>query len=446
MKQKIGEYFKFAERGTNLRQETVAGLVTFMTMAYILFVNPSLLSKGGIDFQAAVMATAISAGISTIAMGFFTNRPFALAAGMGYNAFFAFTVAGVMKVPWQTALGCVFWEGVIFYILMLLPFRESLFRGIPVSLKLAAGAGIGIFIAFIGLSEANIIIACPGVKVGLGDFHSPAVLLTIGGIFLTAVLKAKRVRGALLWGILITTLCGMAVASGPGTITRIPQSIKDIVQFPSWQVLSRTFLQMDLIGALKWSLVPVTFTFLFFDIFDTVGSVAGLASRLNILDREGSFPEAVGVMTVDAGATIVGAICGSTTVTTYIESAAGVLEGGRTGFTALIIGICFLLALFFAPFAGLVPAAAVAPALLLVGLFMMEPVLKIDFADVTEGLPAFLTIIMMPLTYNISHGLTAGIISYTVLNLLAGKGRKVSPLMYVLTLLFVIYYAFGRVG
>ncbi|MFH0797102.1 MAG: NCS2 family permease [Candidatus Omnitrophota bacterium] len=439
--------FNLRQRGTNLRTEMVAGLVTFMTMAYILFVNPSLLSQGGINFEAALIATALSAGITTILMGLHTNLPFALAAGMGYNVFFAFTVTSLMKVPWQIALGCVFWDGVLFLLLTLLPFREEIFRGIPMSLKLAASAGIGIFIAFIGLSNADIIVAVPSVKVGLGNLHSPQVLLALAGLIFTGFLLARKIKGAFLWGIIATGLWGM-VFTGPSgaTITPIPGAISDIVKMPSWQTFRQTFFQMDIVGALQWHLLPVIFTFLFFDVFDTVGSVAGLASKLNILDAKGSFPEVTGVLMVDAGGTIIGAACGTTTVTTYIESAAGVAEGGRTGLTAVTVGACFLLALFFAPFAGLLPPAAIAPALILVGLYMVEPVLKIDFTSVTEGLPAFLTIIMMPLTYNIAHGLAFGIVSYTVLNLLAGKKEKISPLMLVLTFFFVLYYAVGRVG
>ncbi len=440
-----GKFFSLEEKGTTPGKEVMAGLVTFMTMAYILFVNPSLLSRSGIPFQAAVLATAISACVTTILMGLVTNLPFALAAGMGYNAFFAFTVTGSMGVAWPAALGCVFWEGIIFLAIMLLPCRRSIFRAIPLSLKLAAGVGIGIFIAFIGLSDASIVVASPGVKVALGNLHSPAVLLSLAGILVTAALLAYRVKGALLWSILLITVAGMFVpGTDSPTVTRVPQSLSDIFQLPSWQVFQQTFLKLDLLGALKWSLLPVIFTFLFFDIFDTVGSVAGLAAKLNLLDEEGTFPLADRVLAVDAFGTVIGALCGTTTVTTYIESAAGVVEGGRSGLTAVVVGLCFALAIFFAPLAGLVPGVAVAPALILVGLFMMEPITRIDFSDIPEGLPAFLTIIMMPLTYNIAHGLAAGLVSYTLINLLAGRWKKVSPLMYVLSVLFLLYYGFAR--
>ncbi|HPP12240.1 MAG TPA: NCS2 family permease, partial [bacterium] len=300
-----GKFFSLEEKGTTPGKEVMAGLVTFMTMAYILFVNPSLLSRSGIPFQAAVLATAISACVTTILMGLVTNLPFALAAGMGYNAFFAFTVTGSMGVAWPAALGCVFWEGIIFLAIMLLPCRRSIFRAIPLSLKLAAGVGIGIFIAFIGLSDASIVVASPGVKVALGNLHSPAVLLSLAGILVTAALLAYRVKGALLWSILLITVAGMFVpGTDSPTVTRVPQSLSDIFQLPSWQVFQQTFLKLDLLGALKWSLLPVIFTFLFFDIFDTVGSVAGLAAKLNLLDEEGTFPLADRVLAVDAFGTV----------------------------------------------------------------------------------------------------------------------------------------------
>ncbi len=439
--------FGLSKSGTNVRTEVIAGIVTFMTMSYIIFVNSNLLSKGGINFEAAIIATILSAAITTIVLGLYANLPFAMAAGMGYNVFFAFTVCGVMKIPWQTALGCVFWDGVIFFIISLLPWRDKIIRGIPMNLKLAASVGIGIFIAFIGLSDANIIIADPGVKVALGNVKSPTVLLALAGLCFTALLVAKRVKGALLWGIIAATIGGMFIAiPGGGTVTKIPHSISDVMKLPSIGIFKQTLFQMDIIGALKWSLIPVIFTFTFFDIFDTLGSISGLASKLNIIDEKGSFPKAGKVLIIDAMGTLVGASCGTTTVTTYIESAAGIAEGGRTGLTSIVVGICFLLGLFFAPFAGLIPSAAIAPALVLVGLFMMEPILKIKFDDITEGLPAFLTIIMMPLTYNIAHGLAFGIVAYTILKLIAGKGKKISPLMYILTVVFIIYYAVGKIG
>ncbi len=309
-------------------------------------------------------------------------------------------------------------------------FRDKIISGIPMSIKLAASVGIGIFIAFIGLTEANIIVADPGVKVALGNIKSPAVLLAIAGLLFTALLVERKVKGALLWGIIATTVAGMFVTSSAGiTVTRMPRVLSDIVKIPSIGVFKQTLFQMDILSAFKWSLLPVIFTFAFMDIFDTVGSISGLAAKLNIIDEKGSFPKADRVLVTDATGTVIGAVCGTTTVTTYIESAAGIAEGGKTGLTAVVVGFCFLLGLFFTPFAGLIPPVATAPALILVGLFMLEPILKIGFKDITEGLPAFLTIIMIPLTYNIAHGLVFGIVSYTVIKLISGRSKEVHPLL-----------------
>ncbi len=442
----LEKVFKLKERGSTVGTEVLAGLVTFMTMSYIIFVNPSLLSQGGVPFEGAVMATVLSAAMACIIMGITSNLPFAIAAGMGYNVFFAFTVCGAMQVPWQTALGAVFWDGIIFVIIAISPWREHILKGIPTNLKLAAAVGIGIFIAFIGLSGSGIIKSDPATFVALGNLKSPAVLLTLGGLIFTALLLAVRVKGALLWGIIATTLVGMLVRSGGATVTPIPHSIIDVVKIPSGTAFTSVFFQLDIIGALKLSILPVIFTFIFFDIFDTLGSVAGLAAKLNILDKKGSFPGAGRVLIVDAFGTLIGSMFGTTTVTTYIESAAGVAEGGKTGLTAVVVGFLFLLGIFIAPFASIIPASATAPALILVGFFMMQPILRIDWGDVTNALPAFLTIVMMPLTYNISHGLAAGIVSYTILKLITGKGKQVSVLMYIFTVLFIIYYAFGYVG
>ncbi|PIP11783.1 MAG: guanine permease [bacterium (Candidatus Stahlbacteria) CG23_combo_of_CG06-09_8_20_14_all_40_9] len=442
----IERIFKLEERGSKISTEILAGFVTFMTMAYIIFVNPMLLSKGGVPFEGAVMATVLSAAITCIVMGLFVNLPFALAAGMGYNAFFAFTVCGTMHVPWQTALGCVFWDGLIFVVIALSPWRENVLKGIPTNLKLAASVGIGMFIAFIGLSSAGIVTKDPATMIALGDIRSPSVLLALGGLLFTSFLLGVRVKGALLWGIIATAFAGMLVRSGGVSITPIPHALTDIMKFPSRNAFVSVFMQLDIIGAMKLSLLPVIFTFIFFDLFDTIGSIAGLAAKLNILDKKGSFPRAGRVLIVDAFGTLIGSFFGTTTVTTYIESAAGVAEGGRTGLTAFVVGILFLLGFFFAPFASIIPASATAPALVLVGVFMMEPILKINWKDITESLPAFLTIIIMPLTNNISHGLAAGIVSYTLLKLITGRAKNVSWLLYIFTVLFIIYYAFAYKG
>ena len=428
--------FSVSRSNSSVPTEVIAGLTTFMTMAYILFVNPNILGVTGMDKQAVLMATAIGAGVATIMMGIYAGLPFALAPGMGLNAYFAFAVCKGMGLPWQVALGAVFIDGVIFLILSILPVREMIVKGIPMNVKLAVSVGIGLFIAFIGLSEAEIVVANPATKVGMGNLLSPGVLLTLFGLFLTGFLMSRKVKGALLWGIIATTLVGLVVPDGKGaTLTKLPDRI---VALPSWDILSRTFGQMDIAGALGWGLFSIVFTFTFVDMFDTVGTFIGLAAKLGIIDKSGSFPGAGKGLVTDAVGTCVGALAGTSTVTTYVESAAGVAEGGRTGLTAVVTGLLFLLSLFLWPLAGVIPAQATAPALIIVGLLMMEPVLKIDFSDVTEALPAFLAIIMMPLTYSIANGLIWGILGYVVVKLLSGRSREVSPVMWVLALLFVV--------
>ncbi|MGE5485531.1 MAG: NCS2 family permease [Ignavibacteriales bacterium] len=432
----LDRYFGVSKKQSSVSTELLAGLTTFMTMAYILFVNPSILGDAGMDHQAVLMATAIGAGVATIMMGLYAHLPFALAPGMGLNAYFAYTVVKGMGIPWQVALGAVFIDGIIFLILSILPVREMIVKGIPMNLKLAVSVGIGLFIAFIGLSNAGIVIANPATKVGMGNLASPGILLTLFGLFVTAFFMSKKVRGALLWGILLTTAVGLFVPDGHGAmLTKMPTQI---VAAPSWTVLSQTFGQMDIMGALKLGLFSIVFTFTFVDMFDTVGTFIGLAAKLGIIDNSGSFPGAGRGLVTDAVGTCVGAAAGTSTVTTYVESAAGVAAGGRTGLTAVATGILFLLSLFISPLATAIPTQATAPALIIVGLMMMEPVLKIDFADVTEALPAFLAIVMMPLTYSIANGLIGGILGYVIVKLLAGRTKEVSPIMWVLGLLFVI--------
>ncbi|MFH1715100.1 MAG: NCS2 family permease [Elusimicrobiota bacterium] len=434
--------FRIKERGSDLKTEILAGFTTFATMAYILFVNPELLSKGGMSFEGVVLATALSAMIACVTMGIWANLPFALAAGMGYNAFFAFTVCGVMGISWQTALGAVLIDGVIFLIIALLPIRDSIFKGIPMTIKLAASVGIGIFIAFIGLEQSKVIVSNPAVFVGLGNVTSPEVILTIAGIILIAVLAAKRIHGAFLMGIIIITITGMFFkSSGGNAITAMP---KDIIALPSFKEFMAILMQIDIKGALAWSMVPVIFTFTFMDIFDTIGSVAGLSSKLGIIDEKGTFPKAGKVLIIDAIGTIEGALCGTTTVTTYIESASGISEGGKTGLTAVVVGILFLAGIFFIPFIKIVPPQATGAVLVIVGFLMMEPILKINFTDVTEALPAFLTIILMPLTYNISYGLIFGMISYTLLKVLTGRRKEVSVVMYIVTIVAAMYFVIGK--
>jgi AGZA family xanthine/uracil permease-like MFS transporter len=430
------EFFvlKRVEKGIDVRNEVIAGLTTFMTMVYIIFVNPSILSETGMNFDAVMLATVLSASITTIICGLYADLPFALAPGMGLNAYFAYSVCIGMGVSWQTALAAVFIDGVIFLIISILPIRERIMRSIPMCLKLGISVGIGLFIAFIGLINAGIVVQNPSTTVAMGDLTAPTALLAIFGLCLMALLSALKVKGALLFGILATTLLGWVFG-----IPARPQSIGDIVALPDFSALSSTFLQMDFAGAVQLGLVWVVITFTFVDMFDTLGTTTGLATKLDIIDDKGSFKGAREAFITDAVGTIIGAVLGTSTVTTYVESASGVAEGGKTGLTSVVTGIAFLSTLFLVPFAKLVPSAATAPALIMVGLFMMEPVLKIDLKDVTNALPAFLTIVAIPFTYSISNGLMLGIISYTILKLLTGRRKEISATMIALTVVFVIY-------
>jgi len=423
-----------------------------MTMAYIIFVNPDLLSIAGMDFGAVLAATCISAAIGSITMGLMANYPFALAPGMGLNAFFVFGVVFRYGVGWETALAAVFISGLIFILLTLTKAREAIINSIPMSLKLAVSTGIGLFIALIGFKNAGIVVGNEATLVSLGNFSDPLVLLAAFGLILTSVLVVKRVRGSLLIGILGTTLAGMIVAEimGPqffgyhaGTefpiIAGFP-GIGDLFSRPP--SLSPTlgkfmlgFKELATIG-----FIPVIFSFAFVDVFDTLGTLIGVASKARMLDKDGKLPRANKALMADAVATVAGAALGTSTVTTYVESAAGVTEGGRTGLTAVVTGVLFLAALFIAPLAGLVPAAATAPILIVVGIFMMEPVLRINFADYMEAIPAFLAIVMMPFTFSIAEGIVWGVLSYVFLKLFTGKARDISLTMYILALFLVVRF------
>ncbi|MDY6985620.1 MAG: NCS2 family permease [Candidatus Thermoplasmatota archaeon] len=426
--------FKGVRKGIDVRNEILAGLTTFMTMVYIVFVNPSILSETGMNFDAVMLATILTASITTIICGLYADMPFAMAPGMGLNAYFTYSVCIGMGVSWQIALAAVFIDGVIFLIISVLPVREKIMQSIPLSLKLGTSVGIGLFIAFIGLVNSGIVVSNESTMVALGNMASPSTLLAVFGLCTMALLSALNVKGALLFGILATTLLGWVFG-----IPARPESIGDIIALPDFSALSSTFIKMDFAGALELGLVWVVITFTFVDMFDTLGTVTGLATKLDIIDERGSFRGAKEVFITDAIGTIIGSALGTSTVTTYVESASGVAEGGRTGLAAIVTGIAFLLTLFLVPFAKLVPNAATAPALIMVGLFMMEPVLKIDLKDVTNALPAFLTMITMPLTYSISNGLMLGIISYTVLKVLTKRWKDISITMIILSAIFIIY-------
>ncbi len=425
------KYFQLKKNNTNTRTELVAGLTTFLTMAYILAVNPGILGKTGMDAHAVFTATAVSSIIATLIMALYAKLPFSLAPGMGLNAFFAFTVVLGMGYTWEFALTAVFLEGIIFILLTFFKIRELIVDAIPINVKHSISAGIGLFIAFIGLHSAGIVISSKATLVTLGDMNNPTVWIALAGLFISGVLLALRVKGALLYGIFASTLIGI-----PLGITHLPHS--SIVQLPP--SVAPIFFKFQWQHVFTLNMVIILFTFLFVDMFDTVGTLIGVASKANMLTKEGKLPGINKALLADAVGTTFGAILGTSTVTTYVESAAGVAEGGRTGLTSLTTAALFVLALFLAPLFLMVPAAATAPALILVGSFMMSPVQKIDFNDYTESIPAFLTIVMMPLTYSIAEGIAFGMISYVLLKLLSGRFKEISWMMYLLAILFVIKF------
>ncbi len=425
--------FHLREHGTNVRTEVIAGITTFMTMAYIIIVNPSILGNTGMDVGAVMVATILGTALGTLIMAFYANYPFAMAPGMGLNAFFAFTVVLGMGISWQTALAAVFVDGVIFLILTLLPIRRAIINGVPMTLKLAVSVGIGLFIAFIGFQEAGIIVRNDATLVGLGSITSANVLLSLFGLAVMGLLISRKVKGSLLLGILITTVVGMIFKLSP-----VPAGLGGIVGAPP--SLAPTFLQMDFRGLLDVGLITVIFTFTFVDMFDTAGTLIGVSTKAGFLNEKGELPRADQALLADAVGTIGGAVFGTSTVTTYIESASGVAEGGRTGLTAVTVAVLFLLSLFLAPLVKLIPAAATAPALIIVGIYMMEPVMKIDFRDFTEAIPAFLAIAMMPFAYSIAEGLVFGVLGYVIIKILAGRTKEVSVTMWVLAALFVIRF------
>ncbi len=422
--------FHLSHHQTTVRTEVLAGLTTFATMAYILIVNPLILKDAGMDFGAVFTATALSALIATLVMAFAANLPFALAPGMGLNAFFAYAVVLGMGHTWQFALTAVFIEGVIFLILVFFNIREAILNSLPATLKKAVSVGIGLFIAFIGLVNAEIVTKPEAAKllVQLGDITHGNALLALLGILITSWLLAKSVRGALLIGIIASTLLGI-----PLGVTQLPEHFSVISTPPA-----PALFQFEFSSIFTLDMLVVLITFLFVDLFDTVGTLVGVSTKAGLLDDDGRLPQAKPALLADAIGTTAGACLGTSTVTTYVESAAGVAEGGRTGLTALSTGIMFALALLFSPLFTLIPSAATAPALVLVGLFMMSPIVEIDFTDMTEAIPAFLAIIIMPLTYSIAEGIVFGVVSYTLLKLLTGQGKAVHSITYLIAGLFIL--------
>lgn len=426
----LEKFFKLSANKTTVRTEILAGVTTFMTMAYILAVNPSILGDAGMDKGAVFTATALSAVIATLVMALVAKLPFALAPGMGLNAFFAYTVVLTMGYSWQFALTAVFLEGIIFIILTAFNIREMIVNAIPSNIRYSISVGIGLFIAFIGLQNAGIIVDHPATLVTLGDMSNASVILAILGIFIIGTLLAFRVKGALLIGILIATIIGI-----PMGLTHLPQGHNYVEIPPS---LDPIFFKFDFHQIFTIDMLIVLFTFLFVDMFDTVGTLIGVSTKADMLDEKGNIPRVKQALFADAVGTFCGSILGTSTVTTYVESASGVAEGGRTGLTALSTAVLFALALVFAPIFLMIPAAALAPVLIIVGLFMMSPVKKIDLEDFTEAIPAFLTIILMPLTYSIADGIIFGLTAFVLLKVFTGKFKELLILMYILVILFLI--------
>ncbi len=430
----LEKFFNLKQNKTTVRTEILAGITTFMTMAYILAVNPDILSATGMDKGAVFTATALSALIATLVMALYAKLPFALAPGMGLNAFFAFTVVLGMGHSWQFALTAVFIEGLIFIALTVFNIREMIVNSIPTNMKHAISVGIGLFIAFIGLKNAGIIVSSPATFVTLGDVtnltENAGAAVALVTLVITGVLLALRVKGALLYGILIGAVIGLPVG-----VSHLPSNFE--LTPPS---LSPIFLQFEWAQIFTLDMLIVVFTFLFVDMFDTVGTLIGVSSKANMLDKEGRVPRVKQALMADAVGTTVGAMLGTSTVTTYVESAAGVSEGGRTGLTSLTVAGLMLLALFLSPIFLMIPGAATAPALILVGAMMMTPVKNINFDDFTESIPAFLTIIMMPLTYSISEGILFGVLTYVILKVLTGKFKEITIVTIILAVLFMLKF------
>lgn len=422
------KFFKLKENGTNIKTEIIAGFTTFMTMAYILAVNPDILGNANMDRGAVFTATVISSIIATLIMALLANLPFALAPGMGLNAFFAYTVVLGMQYSWQTALTAVFIEGIIFLILTVLNVREAIVNSIPVNMKRAISVGIGLFIAFIGLQNSGIIVNNEATLLSLGNITSGSPLLALIGLIITSILLSYNVKGSILLGIIITALIGipMGLTKMSPDASFIPPSLEPIA------------FKLDFSHIFTPNMIIVLFTFLFVDMFDTVGTLVGVCTKANMLTKNGEVPRCKQALFADAVGTVAGACLGTSTVTTYVESASGVAEGGKTGLTALVTAVLFAVSLFLSHLFLAIPSAATAPALIIVGLFMMTPILEINLADYTESIPAFICIIFMPFAYSIAEGITFGILSFTILKFVSGKNKDISLLTWILSALLLI--------
>lgn len=430
MQSTLSRFFGIAEHNTTVRTEVLAGCTTFLTMAYIIFVNPAILSDAGMDRDSVFVATCLAAAIGTAIMGLYANYPVALAPGMGLNAYFTYGVVLGLGHSWQVALGAVFISGVVFLVLSVLPVREYIINAIPRSLKMAISAGIGLFLGIIALKNAGIVVAHPATFVALGDVTAMPIILAALGFVIMVALDYRRVPGAIIIAILLVTAAGIALGvTSPGGIVALPPSI------------TPTLFQLDIAGALEVGLIAIVFAFLFVDLFDTAGTLVGVAHRAGLLDAEGKLPRAGRALIADSVATIAGAALGTSTTTSYVESAAGVKVGGRTGLTAVVVAALFLAALFFSPLAATVPAYATAPALLYVACMMARGLTEVDWEDATEYAPAVVTAIAMPLTFSIANGIALGFITYAAIKLLSGRLGDINPAVAVLAVAFIVKFA-----
>jgi AGZA family xanthine/uracil permease-like MFS transporter len=450
----LEQMFKLKENNTDVRTEVIAGVTTFMTMAYILAVNPSMLAAAGMDATAVLIATCLASFVGTLAMALLANYPFALAPGMGLNAYFAYTVCGAMGYSWKVALMAVFLEGIIFIILSLTNVREAIFNAIPATLKKGVSAGIGLFIAFIGLQGAYIVVNNDSTLLSYCDFagnwHTEGIcaVLALIGLLLTAILYIKNVKGSILIGILATWILGM-LAQAVG-IYHVDVDAGFYSLYPTFAMtdftkIGETFgqcFQADFTGVGVFNFIVVLLSFLFVDMFDTIGTLIGVSDKAGMLTPEGKLPRVKQALLADAIATSAGAVLGTSTTTTYVESSAGVGAGARTGLASVVTGFLFLIAILFAPIFTAIPGFATAPALIFVGFLMVSAIVKIDFDDLTEAVPAYLCLLAMPLMYSIAEGIAIGVISYVIINLICGKAKKITPLMYVLAVLFICKYIF----
>ena len=434
----IDGFFALAQNGTSVRTELFAGLTTFLTMAYIVLVNPAILSQTGMPIAAVTAATCLSAGFASILMGLTANYPLALAPGMGLNAYFTFSVVKGMGLPWQTALGCVFISGAIFLLLTFVGVRQLIVSAIPKPLYAAVAGGIGLFIAFIGLKDAGIVVGNPATTVGLGDLRATGPMLAIAGLMIMAVLNAWRVKGAVLVGILATSAAAWVLH-----LVKVSSQPYDL------GLLTATMGRLDVPAAISLGktgpgILEIVFVFLFVDLFDNIGTLVGVSRKAGLIGQDGSIPRLNRIFIADSIATMVGALLGTSTVTSYVESAAGVEAGGRTGLTAVTTGVLFLVTLFFAPYAQYIPAVATAPALIIVGAMMMAPLAEIDWGDPVVAVPAFLTLVGTPLTFSIADGLALGLSSYAVLKLLRGRATWRDGMLFILAALFIFrFFIFG---